>query len=143
MREGRRSVSLVVACLDEEESLPALLTALDAAVADLQSRDFTVEVILVDDGSSDDSPALMLAATAGRPHLRVLRLVRNFGQTAAMQAGFQAAVGDLIVPLDADLQNDPADIPRMIAQLDEGFDVVSGWRKVRKDKALSRRLPSW
>lgn len=141
--QGRRSVSLVVACLDEEESLPALLTALDQAVVDLEERGFTTEVILVDDGSTDGSPALLLAATANRPHLRVLRLVRNFGQTAAMQAGFLVAKGDLVVPLDADLQNDPADIPRMIERLDQGYDVVSGWRKVRKDRALNRRLPSW
>ena len=143
MSEGRRSVSLVVACLDEEESLPSLLTALDAAVVDLGGRGFDAEVILVDDGSTDGSPALLLAATARRPHLRVLRLVRNFGQTAAMQAGFLVARGELIVPLDADLQNDPADIPRMIEKLDQGHDVVSGWRKVRKDRAFSRRLPSW
>jgi glycosyltransferase involved in cell wall biosynthesis len=139
----RRTVSVVVACYDEAESLPALIPALDAAVADLIRRGFGAEVILVDDGSTDGSAALLRDFTSSRPHLRVLRLARNFGQTAALQAGFLASRGDVVVPLDADLQNDPADIPRLIEKLDQGFDVVSGWRKRRKDAALNRRLPSW
>jgi glycosyltransferase involved in cell wall biosynthesis len=139
----RRTVSVVVACYDEAESLPALIPALDAAVDDLQRQGLAAEVILVDDGSTDDSPALLQGFTASRPHLRVLRLARNFGQTAALQAGFLAARGDVIVPLDADLQNDPADITRIVQRLDQGFDVVSGWRKRRQDAALNRRLPSW
>jgi len=139
----RRTISVVVACYDEAGSLPALIPALDAAVADLMRRGFGAEVILVDDGSTDGSAALLRDFTSTRPHLRVLRLARNFGQTAALQAGFLAARGDVVVPLDADLQNDPADIPRLIEKLDQGFDVVSGWRKRRKDAALNRRLPSW
>jgi glycosyltransferase involved in cell wall biosynthesis len=138
-----RTISVVVACYDEAESLPALIPALDAAVADLVRRGFEAEVILVDDGSTDGSAARLREFTKSRPHLRVLRLARNFGQTAALQAGFLAARGDVVVPLDADLQNDPADIPNLIEKLDQGYDVVSGWRKRRKDGALNRRLPSW
>ena len=72
-----------------------------------------------------------------------MRLVRNFGQTAAMQAGFEAARGEVVIALDADLQNDPADLPSLLDKLDEGYDVVSGWRQQRQDRALTRRLPSW
>jgi glycosyltransferase involved in cell wall biosynthesis len=139
----RRTISVVVACYDEAESLPELMKALDAAVTDLVRRGFAAEVILVDDGSNDGSAVRLREFTGTRPHLRVLRLARNFGQTAALQAGFLAARGEVVVPLDADLQNDPADIPRLIEQLDQGYDVVSGWRKQRKDGALNRRFPSW
>lgn len=138
-----RTISVVVACYDEAESLPALMRALDQTVADLLQRGFGAEVILVDDGSTDQSARLLREFTDTRPHLRVLRLARNFGQTAALQAGFLAARGDVVVPLDADLQNDPADIPHLVEKLDQGFDVVSGWRRRRQDKLLSRRLPSW
>jgi glycosyltransferase involved in cell wall biosynthesis len=135
-------LSLVIPCFNEEESLPALLTSLDAAVADLQQQGHEVEVIAVDDGSRDASPRMLCEATAGREWLRAIRLSRNFGQTAAMAAGFAEARGEVIIPLDADLQNDPADIPALLAKLDEGYDVVSGWRKNRQDKALTRKLPS-
>jgi glycosyltransferase involved in cell wall biosynthesis len=135
-------LSLVIPCFNEEDSLPALLGALDGAVADLIQRGHTVEVIIVDDGSRDKSPQILREATSGRAWLRAIRLSRNFGQTAAMAAGFAEARGEVIFPLDADLQNDPADVPLLLAKLDEGYDVVSGWRKDRQDKAITRKLPS-
>ncbi len=98
--------------------------------------------MIVDDGSKDESFARLKAAAATRPWLRLIRFRRNFGQTAAMAAGFDLARGAYVVPMDADLQNDPDDIPLLLARLDEGYDVVSGWRKDRQDKALTRRLPS-
>ena len=100
------------------------------------------EILYVDDGSTDASLARLreLALTDGR--VRVIALRRNYGQTAAMSAGIDHARGDILIPMDADLQNDPADIPRLLARLDEGYDVVSGWRKDRKDAWLTRRLPS-
>ncbi len=136
-------LSLVIPCYNEEESIPALLPRLDDALKTLEAAGHTVEVIIVDDGSRDATPKLLREATAGRPQLRVIRFARNFGQTAAMAAGFDAARGDVIVPLDADLQNDPADIPMLLAKLDEGYDVVSGWRRDRKDTFVTRKIPSW
>ena len=136
-------LSLVIPCYNEEESIPELLTRLDESMRTLEGAGHTVEVLLVDDGSRDKTAELLRAATAGRPQLRVIRFARNFGQTAAMAAGFDAARGEVIIPLDADLQNDPADIPLLLAKLDEGYDVVSGWRRDRKDTLATRKLPSW
>jgi dolichol-phosphate mannosyltransferase len=99
-------------------------------------------VIVVNDGSTDGSLRVLESLAAAHPELRVIDLARNYGQTAAMMAGFDHSCGDIIVPLDADLQNDPADIPRMLAKLDEGYDVVSGWRKNRQDAAIKRNLVS-
>src|SRR4051812_6480106 len=100
------------------------------------------ELILVDDGSTDDSFAIMATIQAGDARVRVLRLRRNFGQTAAFAAGFDYARGRLIVTSDGDLQNDPRDIPAMVDLIDRGHDIVCGWRKDRKDAFVSRRLPS-
>jgi glycosyltransferase involved in cell wall biosynthesis len=100
------------------------------------------ELILVDDGSTDDSFAIMARIQAADPHVRVLRLRRNFGQTAAFAAGFDYARGRLIATSDGDLQNDPRDIPMMVDMIDRGHDIVCGWRKTRKDAFVSRRLPS-
>lgn len=135
-------LSLIVPCYNEEDSIPALLPSLDGAVAELRGLGHQVEVILVDDGSRDASPRLLREATTTRDYLKVIRFARNFGQTAAMAAGFNEARGEVILPLDADLQNDPADIPRLLARLDEGYDVVSGWRKDRQDKTATRKIPS-
>ncbi|HET6281531.1 MAG TPA: glycosyltransferase family 2 protein [Polyangia bacterium] len=135
-------VSIVIPCFDEEGTIPRLGPALDAVVAKLRAGGRETEVIVVDDGSRDASFARLREAAATRPWLRLVRFRRNFGQTAAMAAGFAKARGQQIVPMDADLQNDPDDIPAMLAMLDEGYDVVSGWRKNRQDKALSRRFPS-
>jgi glycosyltransferase involved in cell wall biosynthesis len=135
-------LSLIIPCYNEQDSLPQLLPALDQAVSELLVLGHGVEVIIVDDGSRDGSPNLLREATVKRPFLRVLRLSRNFGQTAAMAAGFAEAAGEVIIPLDADMQNDPGDIPLLLKKIDEGFDVVSGWRKDRQDAKFTRILPS-
>jgi glycosyltransferase involved in cell wall biosynthesis len=137
------SVSLVIPCYNEEESLGELGGQLDAVVAQLRERGHAVEVIFVDDGSRDRTPEILREMSVGRPHVSVIRFARNFGQTAAMSAGFDAATHDVVVPLDADLQNDPADIPRLLDKLEEGYDVVSGWRRNRKDTFVTRKIPSW
>lgn len=134
-------VSIVVPVYNEEESLRTLHTEIAEAMA--PHPHWPYEIIFVDDGSSDASFKRMEGLHATDPeHVRVIRLRRNFGQTAAMSAGFDAAKGDVIVPMDADLQNDPADIPKLLDKIAEGFDVVSGWRADRQDPFLTRKLPS-
>jgi glycosyltransferase involved in cell wall biosynthesis len=135
-------VSIVIPCFDEEQTIPRLCTALDTTVAALEAAGRATEVLIIDDGSQDGSFARLKEAVPGRPWLRVVRFRRNFGQTAAMAAGFERARGAYIVPMDADLQNDPQDIAPLLARLEEGYDVVSGWRKERKDTERGRRLPS-
>ena len=142
MSERTPQVSIVIPCFDEEQTIPRLAVALDDVVAKLEGAGRATEVLIIDDGSRDDTFARLKEAAATRPWLRLVRFRRNFGQTAAMSAGFDRARGAYLVPMDADLQNDPDDIPMLLARLEEGFDIVSGWRKNRKDKALSRRLPS-
>jgi glycosyltransferase involved in cell wall biosynthesis len=135
-------VSIVIPCFNEEETIARLVAALDDAVGKLEGAGRPTEVIVIDDGSSDDTFARLKTAAAPRAWLRLVRFRRNFGQTAAMAAGFDRARGAYVVPMDADLQNDPEDIPLLLARLEEGYDIVSGWRKNRQDKALTRRLPS-
>lgn len=132
-------LSVVIPLLNEEECIPKLEEELEEVLKYLPG---TKEVIFVDDGSTDRSFEVLEGVVARRPWARVVKLMRNFGQTQAMAAGFDAARGEVLVCMDADLQNDPRDIPRLIEKLDEGFDIVSGWRKHRQDKFLSRRLPS-
>lgn len=122
-------LSLVVPCYNEQESIPALIPAVEKALADL-GRPW--ELLCIDDGSRDDSPRLLAEAKATRPWMRVLRLEPNSGQSAAFEAGFAAARGQVIATIDADLQNDPAEIPRLLPYLDQ-YDMVSGWRKKRND----------
>ncbi len=136
-------VSVVIPAFNEVSTIPRLLTALDASDAHLRSLGHEPEAIVVDDGSRDGTFDALRAAATSRTWLRLIRFRRNFGQTAAMAAGFKAARGDVIVPMDADLQNDPADIPKLLDRLAEGFDVVSGWRRDRKDKVATRKIPSW
>lgn len=133
------SVSVVIPIHNEVENLPHLHGGLTKVLRELP-REY--EIILVDDGSSDGSLQLMEEMAACDPHVRVLEFRKNFGQTAAMAAGIQAATGDVIVTMDGDLQNDPTDIPKMLDKIDEGYDLVHGWRKDRKDAWLSRKLPS-
>jgi len=132
-------VSVVLPIYDEAESIPPLFARLFAEM-DALGRPF--EIIAVNDGSRDGSLAALMAITTKRPELRVIDFRRNYGQTAALMAGFDHACGDVIVTMDADLQNDPADIGRLLAKLDEGFDVVSGWRQNRKDAAIKRTFLS-
>jgi glycosyltransferase involved in cell wall biosynthesis len=132
-------VSVVLPVYNEVESLPHLIQAIAQILTGYQ---LSYEIIAVDDGSSDGSTQLLKKLVRTRTDLRAVLLRRNYGQTAAMAAGFKHTRGQTIVTLDSDLQNDPADIPRLIAKLEEGYDLVSGWRKNRQDAALSRLLPS-
>ncbi len=132
-------LSVVIPVYKEEESLPRLLDELHAALA---GTGLTYELVLVDDGSRDRSFEVLKAAAGTDPALHVVRFRRNFGQTAALQAGIDVARGRRVVLMDADLQNDPRDIPAMLAQLDAGYDLVAGWRADRKDTFINRRLPS-
>jgi len=135
-------VSIVIPCFDEEQTIPRLAAALDDVVGKLEAAGRPTEVLIIDDGSRDATFDRLKETAATRPWLHLVRFRRNFGQTAAMAAGFERARGAYLVPMDADLQNDPDDIPMLLARLEEGFDIVSGWRKDRQDKALSRKLPS-
>ena len=134
-------VSVVIPIYNEEENLPDLVTRVGDALA-RTGRSF--ELICIDDGSRDESAARLVVLAGTHSWLRPLYLIRNYGQSAALQAGFDQARGDVIVTLDGDLQNDPDDIPRLLDLLDErqDVDVISGWRKNRQDRALSRKLPS-
>ncbi len=141
MEDSSHFLSIVIPVFNEEESLRPLHAEISDALETLPGAVY--EVIFVDDGSSDASYKILRELhEKDAQHVRLIRLRRNFGQTAAMAAGFHAAQGNVIVSMDADLQNDPADIARLLAKIDEGYDVVSGWRADRKDKFLSRRLPS-
>lgn len=132
-------ISIFLPVYNEEPNLPPLHAKLDQA---LMSLGRTAEIIYVDDGSTDGSLRILrqLAQQDGR--VRVVALKRNYGQTAAMAAGIDAAKGKVLIPMDADMQNDPADIVRLLAKLEEGYDVVSGWRKNRQDKLFTRKIPS-
>lgn len=132
-------LSIVVPIYNEEENISLLHERVSSALA---NSTIAYELILVDDGSSDRSFLLLKDLAAMDSRVRVIRFRRNFGQTAAMAAGFDAASGRVVVPMDGDLQNDPTDIPRLLAKIDEGNDVVSGWRKDRKDTFINRKLPS-
>jgi glycosyltransferase involved in cell wall biosynthesis len=132
-------LSLFLPVLDEEENLRPMHAKISAALDQLGK---TAEVIYVDDGSTDKSLSILKEIAAGDPRVRVISLRRNYGQTAAMSAGIDAAKGEILIPMDADLQNDPADIARLLDKLNEGYDVVSGWRKNRQDKLVSRKIPS-
>ncbi|MCS7083950.1 MAG: glycosyltransferase family 2 protein [Aquificaceae bacterium] len=130
-------LSIVIPVYNEEENLPELYRRLKP-IAELYNH----EIIFIDDGSSDDSWQVLLSLAEKDQNVKLIRFRRNFGQTSALYAGFEFASGDVIVTMDADLQNDPSDIPRLIEVLNNGYHIVSGWRKDRKDSFLSRRLPS-
>lgn len=132
-------LSILVPIYNEVQNIPLLCSALLEVLNGLPHE---FEIILVNDGSTDGSTEALDVAAASDNCIRVIHLRRNFGQTAALMAAIDHATGEVLIPIDGDLQNDPADIPRLLAKLDEGYDVVSGWRKNRKDKAVTRRLPS-
>lgn len=132
-------ISVVVPVYNEVESVPELCRRLHEALLISKKK---YEIILVDDGSRDGTWEKLCELSQTIPHLQLIRFRRNFGQTAAMSAGFTAAEGEIIVTMDADLQNDPADIPLLLQKMEAGADVVSGWRKDRKDPFINRRLPS-
>jgi glycosyltransferase involved in cell wall biosynthesis len=131
-------ISVVVPVHDEERSVEPLYEELRAAIEPLGRR---WEAVFVDDGSTDGSLGALTRLHAAASNVKVVRLRRNFGKAAALAAGFRHADGDIVVTIDADLQDDPAEIPRLLAKLDEGFDLVSGWKAQRRDP-LSRRIPS-
>ncbi|GAB4542281.1 MAG: glycosyltransferase family 2 protein [Anaerolineales bacterium] len=133
-------ISLITPVYNEQDNLPLLF---EAVYQTMNAVDKSWELVLVNDGSRDKSfEALSEYAAKDPQHIRVVSFRRNYGQTAAIAAGIDYSQGGIIVLLDADLQNDPADIPMLLAKLDEGYDLVSGWRKQRKDNALTRNLPS-
>lgn len=132
-------LSVVVPLYNESANVAPLVEAITSSLKELTSW----ELILVDDGSSDDTVVLAQEHAAKDSRVRVIRLARNYGQTPAMQAGFDHAKGKVVVSMDGDLQNDPRDIPLLVAKLEEGYDLVAGYRKGRKDKLVTRKIPSW
>jgi glycosyltransferase involved in cell wall biosynthesis len=133
-------ISLTVPVYNEREALMPLFEKVQRVMREHYGHDW--EIIFINDGSHDGSEALLDDLAAKNPEVKVVHFRRNFGQTAAMMAGFDFARGQTIIPLDGDGQNDPEDIPRIVAKLDEGFEVCSGWRKDRQDNALQRNIPS-
>jgi glycosyltransferase involved in cell wall biosynthesis len=134
-----RGISVVIPVYNEEDNVAEGFKEVSQV---LSSMNRPYEIIYVDDGSRDRTVARLLECGGNDPRLQLVQLRRNFGQTAAMAAGFDHTQYEIVVALDGDLQNDPAEIPQMVAKLDEGFDLVAGWRKARKDKFISRKLPS-
>ena len=132
-------LSIVIPARNEAESLPGLHAEIGATLAPLRK---SYEIIVVDDGSTDDTFAALKRLAECDPHVVAVRLRRNFGQTAAFAAGFNLARGEVVVTMDADGQNDPADIPNLLTKIDEGYDIASGWRVNRKEPFITRRIPS-
>jgi glycosyltransferase involved in cell wall biosynthesis len=137
--EALPSLSVIVPVFNEADNLEPLCDEVHRALA---GTGISFEVIFADDGSTDATPAVLDGLSDRYPAVRVVTLRRNSGQTAALTAAFDQARGQVLVPMDGDLQNDPADIPRLLAKLEEGYDVVSGWRRNRHDPLLTRRVPS-
>lgn len=132
-------LSIIIPIYNESGNIEALYERLNGEIQKLAQ---SYEIIFIDDGSTDDSVAKLIAISDADPHVNTIQLARNYGQTAALMAGIDASQGDIIIPMDGDLQNDPADIKLLLDKIDEGYDVVSGWRKDRKDDAIKRNLPS-
>ncbi|MCA9924272.1 MAG: glycosyltransferase family 2 protein, partial [Anaerolineales bacterium] len=132
-------VSVVIPIYNEAENLPLLFTQMQQALDNLTQPG---EVILVDDGSKDNSYSIMKQFPEKDERFQVICLRRNFGQTAAFSAGFDHSRGEIIITMDGDLQNDPMDMPKLLEKVDEGYDIVSGWRHNRQDKFITRKLPS-
>jgi len=134
-----KKISIVVPVYNEEENVPILYDRLKEV---LEKIPYDYEIIFVDDGSTDRTREILEEIASKDKKVKVIEFARNFGQTPAMMAGMDYATGDVIVTMDGDLQNDPEDIPRLLEKIEEGYDVVSGWRKNRQDAAISRKLPS-
>ncbi|MFO0416751.1 MAG: glycosyltransferase family 2 protein, partial [Pseudomonadota bacterium] len=134
-----QGISVVIPVYNEEDNVAEGFREVSGVLAAM-NRPY--EIIYVDDGSRDATVARLLEAGGNDPRLQLIQLRRNFGQTAAMAAGFDHSRYEIVIALDGDLQNDPAEIPMMVAKLEEGYDLVAGWRKARRDKFISRRLPS-
>ncbi len=139
MKNSAPYISVVVPLYNEVENAIRLW---EAIVTSVKSMDKTYEIILVDDGSTDGTRDVLRQIAQENKHVKIILFRANFGQSAAMAAGFKATRGDVVVALDGDLQNDPKDIPRLVEKLEQGFDVVSGWRKNRQDKLIARKIPS-
>ena len=135
-----QSVSIVIPLLNEEENVRALYEKLAASISQDQKRIY--EIIFVDDGSTDGTRRILKDLCEKDERIFLISFRRNFGQTAALSAGFDHAQGDVVVTMDGDLQNDPLDVPRLLEKIEDGYEVVSGWRKHRKDPFFTRRLPS-
>lgn len=132
-------ISIIIPVYNESENVAMLAERIAGAFEKIAK---TYEIIFIDDGSSDNTPQILKQLSAVNPKIKAVIFRRNFGQTAGLSAGFDYAKGNIIITMDGDLQNDPEDIPRLLEKLDEGYDVVSGWRKDRKDKLISRKVPS-
>jgi len=132
-------VSIVIPIYNEEENVALLHRSITEV---MRHTNKSYEIIMVDDGSTDSTLSVLKEIQKNDPHLRIIKFRGNFGQSAAMAAGFEAARGETVVAMDGDLQNDPQDIPKLLDKLAEGYDVVSGWRKNRKDKLIVRKVPS-
>lgn len=137
--KDRPFLSIVVPVYNEEESVRLLYEKIGSAC---DSLGLSYEIVFIDDGSRDRTFTILEQVHKEDGRVKVVRFRKNYGQTAAMAAGFRAARGNVVISMDGDLQNDPSDIPRLLKKLDEGYDVVCGWRKDRKDKLISRRVPS-
>lgn len=140
INEQNSKISIVIPLFNEAENLPILIQRI---LDTLEPSEYNFEIILVNDGSLDATAKVALDLIKRNDSITLINLKRNFGQTAAMRAGIEKASGDIIIPIDGDLQNDPKDIPRLIEKLNQGFDVVSGWRKRRKDNRFIRNFPSY
>ncbi len=141
LHDNKVALSLVAPLYQEELCLPELISRLTAV---FEGMGESYELVFVDDGSRDNSFEILRKAAAGNPNIKALRFTRNFGQTPAMAAGIDVAVGDVIITIDSDLQNSPEDIPMLVQALrDNHVDVVSGWRKDRQDRVFTRKIPSW
>lgn len=136
----RERLSVIIPAYNEADNIAPLYEAL---VSTLRGLEQDYEILFVDDGSSDGTPRQLQRLAEKDSQVKVVLFRRNYGQTAALSAGFHYASGEIIIAMDGDLQNDPTDIPRLLAKLDEGFDVVSGWRKDRRDALLTRKIPSF
>lgn len=135
----KRTVSIVVPMYNEQQNVEPLIEAVRSALGATHEW----ELLLVDDGSTDETASRIGEVAREDERIRLVQLARNYGQTPAMQAGFDAAVGDVVVTMDGDLQNDPRDIPLLLEHLDEGYDLVAGYRVNRQDKTITRKIPSW